>query len=262
MALAASHDMARFYVPEVHDIHPGMETQLDAMLEVWPDAARRHLALLIVPDWQGRYPLAAAPGFVERVSRLPGEKVLHGWTHSLGPDFWNWLMYGHDNRSEFARLDSEQAGQRISAGVDAFKTNFGFAPRWFCAPRWHHSPGTTEALRSAGFSGYMLHRSLQLFSGAGVQLPSLCFDEGERRLRTRVARGLRELTIDRLLRRGRPFRITLHPDDVRDKTTWRQVEGVMTRLDNEGWTPLGLDEAVARMQQIEASGIKEAPVAS
>ncbi|MEX0955357.1 MAG: DUF2334 domain-containing protein [Rhizobiaceae bacterium] len=260
--MAASHDLARFYVPEVHDIHPGMENQLDAMLEVWPEAARRHLALLIVPDWQSRQPLAAAPAFVERVSGLPGEKVLHGLTHSLGPDFWNWLMYGHDNRSEFARLDGEQAAARISAGVDAFKTQFGLAPRWFCAPRWHQSRGATEALRSAGFSGYMLRGSLQLFSGASARLPSLCFDEGERRLRSMVARELRELTIGRLFRQGSPFRITLHPDDVRDGPTWRQVKRVMARLDDEGWTPLGLDDAVARMQQVEAPSIKEVAVTS
>jgi predicted deacetylase len=166
-------------------------------------------------------------------------------------------MYGHDNRSEFARLNSEQAAARISAGVGAFETHFGFAPRWFCAPRWHQSRDAKEALRSAGFSGYMLRGSLQVFSGASAGLPSLCFDEGERRLRSMVARGLRELTIERLFRRGRPFRITLHPDDVRDGPTWRQVERVMARLSDEGWTPLGLDEAVARMQQIEASGIQK-----
>ena len=261
MALAASHDMARFYVPEVHDIHPGMEDQLDALLGVWPEAARQHLALLIVPDWQGRYPLATAPDFVERISGLPGEKVLHGWTHSLGPDFWNWLMYGHDNRSEFARLNGEQAAARISAGVDAFKTHFGHAPRWFCAPRWHQSDAATQALRSAGFSGYMLRGALQLFSGDSAPLPSLCFDEGERRLRTMVARGLRELTIERLFRQGRPFRITLHPDDVRDGPTWRQVKRVMARLDNEGWMPLGLDDAVARMRQL-ALPMKEVAAAS
>jgi predicted deacetylase len=255
--------MARFYVPEVHDIHPGMETELDAMLEVWPEMARRHLALLIVPDWQGRQPLAADPGFVERVSGLPGERVLHGWTHSLGPDFWNWLMYGHDNRSEFARLDGGGAAERISAGVDAFRIHFGSPPRWFCAPRWQQSRGTTEALRSAGFSGYMLRGSLQLFSGASARLPSLCFDEGERRLRTMIARGFRELTIDRLFRQGRPFRVTLHPDDVRDERTWRQVERLMARLDSEGWMPLGLGDAVARMQQVDASDIeKQAPATS
>ncbi len=254
MARAATETMARFYVPEVHDIHPGMEAQLDALLDVWPEEARAHLALLVVPNWQNQYPLDAAVPFVQRVARLPGEKVLHGWTHSLGPDFWNWLMYGHDNRSEFATLDEAEARSRIAAGVDAFAAHFGSAPCWFCAPRWHQSAATASVLREAGFAGYMLRGSLQMFSGATARLPSLCFDEGERKLRSAAARALREMTIAGLFRRGRPFRITLHPNDVVDAAAWRQVKRVMTRLSDEGWQPLGIDEAVAHMQKASVSG--------
>lgn len=245
--MAKSRDEARFYVPEVHDIHPGMEDQLDALLDVWPQEARQHLALLVVPNWQNRHSLDAAAPFARRIAALPGEKVLHGWTHSLGPDFWNWLLYGHDNRSEFATLDREEARSRISAGVQAFETSLGAAPRWFCAPRWHQSRAATEALREAGLAGYMLRGSLRLFSGAVATMPSLCFDEGDRKLRSAVARTLREATIGRLFRMGRPFRVTLHPSDVQDAAAWRQVQRVMKRLDDEGWSPLGLDDAISRL---------------
>ena len=247
MATADHNSMTRFYVPEIHDIHPGMQDRLDDLLDVWPDEARKRLALLVVPNWQGRFPLEQATGFGERVARLPGEKVLHGWTHSLGPDWWNWLMYGHDNRSEFASLDGAQAGQRLAAGIDAFASQFGFRPRWFCAPRWQQSAAATTALRDAGFAGYMLRGSLQLFSGAGAPIPALNFDEGERKLRSAIMRRLRETTIARQFARGRPFRIALHPDDVQDVQTWRQVGRVIARLAGEGWTPLSPDEAVARM---------------
>lgn len=262
MSEARSHDMARFYVPEVHDVHPGMEDELDALLEVWPEDARRHLALLVVPNWQARHAFDAAPGFAGRIAALPGEKVLHGWTHSLGPDWWNWLIYGHDNRSEFAKLDRKQADDRIRAGVAMLKSTLGSAPRWFCAPRWHQSQDATAALQDAGFKGYMLRRSLRLFSGASAELPSLCFDEGDRRLKSALARNLREMTIARLFRRGRPFRITLHPGDVWDAAAWRQVERVMARLSDEGWEPVGLDEAVARMSRSAAPDTGKAAATS
>jgi predicted deacetylase len=261
MAKAGGESLVRFYVPEVHDIHPGMEDELDALLDIWPEEVRPRLALLIVPNWQNHFPLDAAKPFARRVAKLPGEKVLHGWTHSLGPDFWNWLMYGHDNRSEFARLGTGEARSRISAGIAAFETHFGSKPRWFCAPRWHQSHAVTEALRDAGFAGYMLRGSLRPFSGAVARLPSLCFDEGDRRLRSAVARNMREMTIARLFSGGRPFRITLHPNDVRDAAAWRQVQRVIARLADEGWTPLSLDEAVSMLGSTLSSGAEGAMTA-
>ncbi|GAB5506241.1 MAG: hypothetical protein Rhirs2KO_14040 [Rhizobiaceae bacterium] len=252
MANAGNDSAKRFYVPEVHDIFPGMERELEAMLDVWPSGAREKLALLVVPDWQGRFPLAASPDFVKRISRLAGEKVLHGFTHSLGPEFWNWLLYGHDNRSEFGKLDEKEARERIARGLKSFEDNLGIGPRWFCAPRWHQSAAATKALREAGFEGYMLRSSLRHFSGASVDLPALCFDEGDRRLRSAIARHLRELSIRRLFAAGHPFRITLHPSDVTDATAWSQVKRVMQRLSDEGWTPIALDEAMARFGEVRA----------
>ena len=258
MANAGNDSATRFYVPEVHDIYPGMERELDAMLDVWPMAARDKLALLVVPDWQSRFPLDKSADFVSRVAALPGEKVLHGFTHSLGPEFWNWLLYGHDNRSEFGKLDTTEARARIKAGVKSVADSIGVKPRWFCAPRWHQSTAATEALREAGFEGYMLRNSLQLFSGNSASLPALCFDEGERRLRSAIARHLREFTINQLFRAARPFRITLHPGDVNDAPAWRQVKRVMQRLTDDGWTPLGLDEAMSRLGNADAAGRPQA----
>ena len=261
MANAGNDSATRFYVPEVHDIFPGMERELDAMLDVWPSGAYDKLALLVVPDWQSRFPLPASPDFVKRISRLAGEKVLHGLTHSLGPEFWNWLLYGHDNRSEFGKLDAEEARERVAAGLKSFEDNLGIRPRWFCAPRWHQSAAATDVLRETGFEGYMLRNSLQLFSGNSVSLPALCFDEGERRIRSAIARHLREFTIGRLFRAGRPFRITLHPSDVTDVPAWRQVQRVMQRLSDEGWTPLSLDEAMAQFGGAGAAGQPQAVAA-
>lgn len=236
---------SRFYVPEIHDIHPGMEAELEAMLGVLPEAARPAAALLVVPNWQGRAPIAGNERFCRRVAALPGEKVLHGWTHSLGPDFMNWLLYGHDNRSEFARLTQADAAGRLSQGLEAFG-RLGANPRWFCAPRWQQSPGARAALRDAGFAGCMLRDRLELFSGASAPLPALNFDEGDRKLRNRIMHRLREGTIGRLLDAARPFRVALHPADVRDRIAWDQVTRLFARLQGEGWTPLSADAAMER----------------
>lgn len=236
---------SRFYVPEIHDIYPGMERELDTMLGVLSEAARGVAALLVVPNWQGRAPVAESPALLRELATLPGEKVLHGWTHSLGPDFLNWLLYGHDNRSEFARLDEGQAAGRLARGLEGFAA-LGLKPRWFCAPRWQQSAGARAALAQAGFERFMLNRSLETFSGVSVPIAALNFDEGDRRVRNRIMHALRERRIARLLSSSAPFRVALHPADVRDATVWTQVEDLFARLEGEGWQPVSPDAAVER----------------
>lgn len=255
MTTVAPRSWSRFYVPEIHDIYPGMETELEAMLGMLPAPARRVAALLVVPDWQARAPIASHPAFLDRLRALPGEKILHGWTHSLGPDFLNWLLYGHDNRSEFARLDEEQAAARIARALEGFGA-LGAKPRWFCAPRWQQSAGARAALARAGFGAYMLNRSLETFSGTSVPLPALNFDEGDRRLRNRIMHALREGRIARLLSAGAPFRVALHPADVRDTVAWDQVRRLFARLEGEGWEPVPPDAAVERWQALRPAGLR------
>lgn len=238
-------DWSRFYVPEIHDVYPGMEARLDEMLAVLSEEARRRVPLLVVPEWQGSAPLADAPALCAWLAGLPGEKVLHGWTHSLGPDFLNWLLYGHDNRSEFARLGKEEARERIFRGVAAMESALGAQPRWFCAPRWQQGAATKEVLREAGFRGYMLRSGYWLMSGETVPLSALCFDEGERRLRNALLRIPRQHTTRRRLARGTPFRLTLHPADPADPAAWAEVKALVARLEAEGWRALSHEEAIA-----------------
>lgn len=252
-AAAVSPAWSRFYVPEIHDVYPGMEAELEAMIDVLPAPARAEAALLVVPDWQGHAAIGDSRPFVERVAALPGEKVLHGFTHSLGPDFLNWLLYGHDNRSEFARLDRAEAADRIGRGVEAF-AGLGVRPRWFCAPRWQQSAGARAALAAAGFEAFMAVRGYELLAGPSVPLPALNFDEGDRKLRNRVMHALRKGRIARLLAAGRPFRVALHPADVEDPVAWGQVERLFARLEGEGWEAVSPDAAVARWKAAAAGG--------
>jgi predicted deacetylase len=242
----ASAVAERYYIPEIHDVHPGMVDRLDDLVGVLPEEARRVAAVLIVPNWQGRHPVAEDGTFCARITRLAGEPVLHGWTHSLGPDLWNWIVCGHDDRSEFARLTEGEATQRLALALDAFKRAVGRRPRWFCAPRWAQGQGAERALRAAGLYGFMLHDRFETAAGAVARLPALCFDVGERRAQIALQRVVRTAAIARLLRRARPFRLTLHPSDVDLAGTWRQVRDLVSRLEGEGWSPLSVDDAVAR----------------
>lgn len=234
--------LGRVFLPEVHDVHPGMAPLLERLLGLLPGAAAERAALLVVPDWQGRHPLDAAPDFAARLRGLPGTLVLHGYTHSLGPDFLNWLLYGHDNRSEFARLPPGEGAARLAKGMAMLERALGRRPAWFCAPRWQQDHATAAALRAIGLKGWMLTRGLALADGRLVPIPALNFDEGDRAWRNRLATGLREGTIRRLLAQGRPFRLALHPDDLGRPAVVRQIERLSGALERDGWRPMTLDE--------------------
>ncbi len=237
---------ARFYVTEIHDIHPGMERQFDILLDLLPEEANKKKTLLVVPNWQGRPNKAADQAFWKRLATMAGKTVLHGWTHSLGPSVWDWFFYGHDNRSEFARLNEQDARERLNAGLRSFIDVLGHVPDWFCSPRWLQSQVLGRVLKSAGFRGCMHYDCLHLFSGEAVPLPALCFDEGSRCLRQLPARLIRKRTIDTLLSSGRPFRLTLHPDDPDYPATWRQIQNLFAELEMAQWQALSLEDALKR----------------
>nr|WP_281349381.1 DUF2334 domain-containing protein [Nitratireductor arenosus] len=243
---------SRFYIPEVHDVHPRMEASLEELLALLPPAARDRAALLVVPNWQGREPLERDGALVARLQAHRGEKVLHGWTHSLGPEFWNWLVYGHDNRSEFARLGRDEALDRLRKGRAMLVETLGAAPRWFCAPRWQQAPTVAAALGRVGIAHHQTARGL-MHDGGFVPCPALNFDEGERRLKAALAGLARRPATARLLRTQTPFRLTLHPADAIRPAIRIEIEAFVRTLEADGWRPVSLDEAAARWQGTCAS---------
>lgn len=243
---APTGDWRRFYVPEVHDLYPSVTPAPEAMFAVFPDAARGRIAHSVVPDWQGRDPIGADPDFSGKILAEGGTVVLHGLTHSLGPSFLDWLVYGHDNRSEFRTQSEAAAKARIETGIAAFRGSFGAAPRWFCAPRWQESAGTVAALKALGFTGILSRTAIRRFRAPDVPIRPLNFDEGERSLPIALAMRRRTKAIARILRGETPFRLVVHPHDLLHARTRAQLTGFIADLDRRGWQALSLDEALAR----------------
>lgn len=238
-------DLAKRYLPEIHDIHPGMADRLDRLTELFPEDAREHIAWSIVPDWHGAYPLAGDPSFSKRVAALPGIHVLHGLTHTKGPDLLNWLLYGHENRSEFAGLTRRQTEEKLDRGLAIFAGAGLARPTWFCAPRWMPSAHLDTALAARGFTGVLARHGLTLFGGHTRPVPPLNFDEGAREWKIAPGRMLRENQIARLLREKNPFRFVIHPDDLDHPKTLAQIARTLARMTRTGWTPISLEEITA-----------------
>ncbi|MBV0912352.1 DUF2334 domain-containing protein [Anianabacter salinae] len=236
----------KLVLPEVHDIYPGMTPTPEDLAAMFPKRAQGLIALSIVPDWQGRAPIADAQGFAAKIGALGGARVLHGLTHSLGPSWIDWLVYGHDNRSEFRSLSETEAHDRLTKGIAAFETTFGARPDWFCAPRWQESAGTLAALKALGFAGTLSRTRITRFGAPDVPLPTLNFDEGERSLPIALAMTRRRRAIARLLASEAPFRLVIHPHDLLHSATRAQLAACLAALDAAGWEFLSLESTLAR----------------
>lgn len=234
--------LSRHYLPEIHDLHPSMAAQLDDLIALFPTVAQDCIAFSIVPDWQNQEPLS--PAFAARLRALSGTPVLHGLTHSLGPDLLNWLLYGHDNRSEFARLSEPETRARLTGGMAILTAALGSAPRWFCAPRWQQSRHVEPALAALGFQGCLTRTALSCYDGASLPMPALNFDEGARSLKIALGALARRLQVPRLLRAGQPFRFVLHPDDLTRPATLREIRATLARMQAEGWQAVSIDQAL------------------
>jgi predicted deacetylase len=242
MPLASA--LSRRYLPEIHDLYPGMAGQLSDLIGLFPATALGKIAFSIVPNWQDTQPLTQDATFAARLRALPGTPVLHGLTHSLGPDFMNWLMYGHDNRSEFARLSQAETQDRLDRGLAVLTEVLGQAPRWFCAPRWQQSRHLEPALAALGFRGCLTRTALSTYDGPSVSMPALNFDEGARLVKIALGAMGRRVQVPNLLRRGQPFRFVLHPDDLTRPATLREIRATLARMQAEGWQPMSLDQAL------------------
>jgi uncharacterized protein len=234
---------ARAFVIELHDLTPARPHALEAMLGLIGDELRVRAALLVVPNWYGRAPIASAAAFARHVTTEGGDLVLHGDTHFGRSSPWHRFWHGVDDEAEFARISGARAHERLSRAVDAFTETFGAKPRWFCAPRWALSRGALDALRSLGVGGLLDRDGItRLDAGVRLRSPVLWFDEGTRSLARSLAVPRRQLRLARAMGAGLPVRVALHPRDTLYRASRTAVARTIDVLRTRGWHQTSLSE--------------------
>lgn len=203
----------------IHDIAPASAEATERWLADL-DARGIPATLLVIPGpWRGSR-LSQSP---ELVSALHGararghELALHGWAHKAGPDGAPWRRATAQllarGAAEFAALDAAEATARLSAGL-AELAALDIEPVGFHPPGWLASPGAHQALRRVGLRYSSSHLFVHdLITDRRHTLPALSHRPG----------GTGEVFAARLMRssaaamarRGRSFRVALHPDDLR-----------------------------------------------
>lgn len=218
----------------IHDVTPA---HAHNVLRLWQLCAERGVrpALLVVPDWHGRWPLERYPAFVDWLGERAaegGEIVLHGERHDedgsargLGDA---WRAWGRTaGEGEFLTLGIAAAAARIGRGLARLR-RLGLAPQGFVAPAWLAREATYQAVSAAGLRFSEDARSVRIFPG-GRRLPAPVIRWSARtpsraRLSAAVAEGRW------LLQRGAPMvRIALHPPDLGHPATARSAGRTLDR---------------------------------
>src|SRR6187549_2310879 len=65
----------------VHDVTPAFDHETRMMIRDLDPMIGRRLSLAVVPDWYGKWPLAAHPEFCRSIQQSSDELLLHGYLH-------------------------------------------------------------------------------------------------------------------------------------------------------------------------------------
>lgn len=145
----------------IHDVSPHFESAIDRLadrLQALLGAPR--FAMLVVPDYWGRAPLASAPAFRARLRHWADqgvEMILHGWSHhddarhqSAAAAFK--ARHLTAGEGEFLGLSYDVASRRMRNGRALLEDAIGRPVTGFVAPAWLYGPGALLALRDVGFA--------------------------------------------------------------------------------------------------------------
>ncbi len=212
----------------IHDVSPAFEREIDDALAACEKVSAKP-ALLVVPNFHGKWPLDRYPAFVDRLRALRDdghEIILHGFFHaSEGGSFFAQKI-ASAGEAEFADLVQSEGERRIDEGTKILE-GLGLAPSGFIAPAWQMARWVLPSLASRGFRYAEDH--LHVYDpAAGRRRRSLVLNFASRtpaRLWSSVAFVRAATPFRRVVR----TRIAIHPGDMRGAFLPGEVTRVLSK---------------------------------
>jgi len=235
--------MPRVHV-SIHDVSPAFAGEVeDALAACAREGATA--ALLVVPDFHGRWPLDRHPRFVDRLRELAAaghEIYLHGYEHrasgrgrGLRSAFAQRVASGGE--AELADLDRDEGERRIDAGAAMF-AELGLRAAGFVAPAWQMARWVLPALAARGYRYAEDH--FRVYDPVAHRARASLVLNFASRTPARLWSSALFVRAARPLRRVLPTRIALHPGDMRSAVLRREVASVL-RAARGRFTPRGAD---------------------
>ena len=216
----------------IHDATPAFAGEMRMMIQDLAPLIGRRMAVGVVPNWNGAWPLEAHPEFCELARNSSDEILLHGYYHSRqrgrGP-----VSLLTDGCDEMKGLDREETRRTIERGQAVFAELFGEPAKGFLAPAWqrgHVRFDDTHALPLQHVLGFF---SLESSSGRSIPLATWSWDCSRWAWTGHIGHGLGWLlhTTDR----GVPT-LAIHPKDA-ERGYWAKILRVIDELLESGHAP-------------------------
>ncbi|HWA71643.1 MAG TPA: DUF2334 domain-containing protein [Polyangiaceae bacterium] len=221
----------------IHDVSPAFSREVEHALLLCR-ARGVSPALLVVPDFHGKAPLAEAPEFVERLRDLVAQGsqiLLHGLYHesatqepaphpprSARASFGRWLRQSvaSAGEAEFGELTLTDAARRLDVGLAVFG-ELRLPVHGFVPPAWILPRRLLPALAERGIRYTEDHFGvIDPVSGRTRRSAVLNFAT---RTRLRLLSSVTYVRAARALRYALPLRLAIHPADLRSPLALRET---------------------------------------
>lgn len=216
----------------IHDATPAYARETRMMIRDLSPLIGRRFSMGVVPDWDGRWPLAAHPEYCRLVQESSEELLLHGYFHrrqrGWGPI--TWLAEGSD---EMNGLDPEGTRRTIEHGQRVFFEVFGEPSRGFLAPAWQRGHLRRVNGNSSGLEHVLGFFSLESWTGRSVPLATWTWDCGRWGWLGHLGNGIGWLSHS--LDDGVPA-LAIHPRDLQ-RGFWPKILRLTRRLLATGYQP-------------------------
>jgi predicted deacetylase len=231
----------------IHDVSPAWAREVELALRAAGRVGARP-ALLVVPDFHGKWPLGEHPAFAARLRTLQAEGhevYLHGFWHRTLPR-WD----AHDaapggnhvgnaagrlrtffrqrivsaGEAEFAELDLAEAARRLDQGEKVLGAE-GLTIDGFVAPAWSMPKGFVDLLGTRGYRFTEDHTHVY-DPAAGRKRASVVLNYASRT----PARLFSSVAYCRVAKHAKvaiPARVAIHPADMRFRLLRSEVDALL-----------------------------------
>src|SRR6185436_12463674 len=137
----------------------------------------RRLSFGVVPNWYGKWPLTAHPGYCRMVRESSEELLLHGYFHQRQRG-WGPTTLIAERCDEMNGLDRDETRRTLERGQRVFIEAFGEPARGFLAPAWQRGHVRLGNVNAVGLDHVLGFFSLESLRGRTLPLATWTWDCG------------------------------------------------------------------------------------